>query len=120
MTAMREQISCSARDRAAADFVELSKRIKASALLDRRYGWYIAGAVLLAVGRVIIPSRLVGLGRTPWHLLNAVAVAVLLAQVAFVGHDAAHHQVLASGRRHAWLSRIVANLVVGLSHGWWT
>src|SRR5699024_2095060 len=120
MTAMREQISRSARDRATADFFELSKRIRASALLDRRYGWYIARAVILAVGLVIITSLLFGLGRTPWQLLNAVAFALLLTQVAFFGHDAAHHPVLASGRRNEWLSRVVANLVVGLSHGWWT
>src|SRR5690625_5295870 len=80
MTAMREQISRSARDRATADFFELSKRIKASALLDRRYGWYIARAVILAVGLVILTSLLFGLGRTPWQLLNAVAFALLLTQ----------------------------------------
>src|SRR5699024_5612270 len=75
---------------------------------------------ILTIGLAISTILLFWLGRTPWQLLNAVVFALLLTQVAFFGHDAAHHQVFASGRRNEWLSRIVANLVVGLSQGWWT
>ena len=42
-----------------------------------------------------------------------------MTQIAFLGHDAAHRQIFVSGRWNEWASLIVANLIVGLSYGWW-
>lgn len=38
---------------------------------------------------------------------------------AFLSHDGAHRQIFTSGRKNEWASRLVGNLVVGLSYGWW-
>ena len=46
-------------------------------------------------------------------------LAVLVTQVAFLGHDAAHRQIFVSGRWNDWASLVVANLFVGISYGWW-
>ena len=42
-----------------------------------------------------------------------------MTQIAFLGHDAAHRQIFRSGRWNDWVSLIVANLLVGISYGWW-
>ena len=44
---------------------------------------------------------------------------MILTQVAFLGHDAAHRQIFADGRANNWTSLVLADLFVGLSHGWW-
>jgi len=43
----------------------------------------------------------------------------VMTQTAFLGHDAAHRQIFKSGRWNDWVSLIIANLLVGLSYGWW-
>jgi fatty acid desaturase len=48
-----------------------------------------------------------------------VVLSVLLTQTAFLGHDAAHRQIFRSGKWNDWVSLIIANLLVGISYGWW-
>lgn len=100
-------------------FHDLARKINDAGLVDRRHGWYAARGVLLLAGFAGAFTLLLTLGRTPWQLAVAVLFSVLFTQAAFLGHDAAHQQVFTSGRYNGWLARIVANLVVGLSHGWW-
>jgi fatty acid desaturase len=40
-------------------------------------------------------------------------------QVAFLGHDAGHQAIFASRRANDALGRVLGNLLVGLSYGWW-
>ncbi|WP_159621311.1 fatty acid desaturase family protein [Ruania rhizosphaerae] len=108
-----------ARVNPAKDFLELSRRVKASGLMRRRPGWYILRAVVLASAFAGAVALLLTLGQSPWQFAVAGLFGVLLTQAAFFGHDAAHQQVFSSSSRNEWLSRVIANLVVGLSHGWW-
>ncbi|UFU03722.1 acyl-CoA desaturase [Ruania suaedae] len=108
-----------ARPNPAKDFLVLSRRVKAAGLMRRRPGWYLARAVVLACAFAGAIALLLTLGQSPWQLAVAGLFGVLLTQAAFFGHDAAHQQVFDSAPRNEWLSRILANLVVGLSHGWW-
>ena len=55
----------------------------------------------------------------PWLLLLAAGFGVLFTQIAFLAHDGAHRQIFTSGKRNEWFSRVVGNLFVGLSYGWW-
>lgn len=87
--------------------------------MDRRPGWYVARAGALLAGFAGATALLVTLGSSPWQVAVAALFGVLFTQAAFFGHDAAHQQVFSTGRRNERLSRIVANLVVGLSHEWW-
>lgn len=87
--------------------------------MRRRYGYYwtkLVGAVVLLTAWV---TGFVWIGASWWQLLSAVVLSVLLTQTAFLGHDAAHRQIFASGKWNDWISLIVANLLVGLSYGWW-
>ena len=87
--------------------------------MRRRYGYYwtklIAAAVIL-VGWVV---AFVWIGDSWWQLVSAGVLAVLMTQIAFLGHDAAHRQIFRSGRWNDWVSLLLANLFVGISYGWW-
>jgi fatty acid desaturase len=103
----------------ATDYTELARRVKEAGLLRRRPGSYalrmIVLGTLFALGFVL----LVTLGRTWWQLLVAVYFSVLFTQSAFLAHDAAHKQIFTSGPRGETFSRVLGNLFVGLSYGWW-
>ena len=61
----------------------------------------------------------VWIGDSWWQLVSAAVLAVLMTQIAFLGHDAAHRQIFKSGRWNDWVSLVLANLFVGISYGWW-
>jgi fatty acid desaturase len=103
----------------ASDYSALSKAVKEAGLLERRPGWYaLRIAVLIALFAVGF-ALLLTLGRTWWQLAVAAYFGIVFTQTAFLAHDAAHRQIFESGRRGEIFSRIIGNLFVGLSYGWW-
>ncbi|WP_210481747.1 acyl-CoA desaturase [Naasia sp. SYSU D00948] len=103
----------------ASDYTALANEIKAAGLLKRRPLWYAARCFVLAAALAFGFVLLFTLGQTWWQLLVAVYFSIVFTQVAFLSHDSAHRQVFESGKRNEWFSRIVGNLTVGLSYGWW-
>jgi fatty acid desaturase len=103
----------------ASDYSELSATIKDMGLMARRPGWYWARSLILVAGYVAGFVALFALGSSPWQLALAAYFAVLFTQTAFLAHDGAHKQIFVSGVRNEWFSRVVGNLFVGLSYGWW-
>ena len=105
--------------RTRSDYAELSSRVRAAGLLERRTGYYVAkfGLTLAAfcAGWVVFAL----LGATWWQLLTAAALGVLSTQVAFLGHDAGHKQVARTNRVSYPMGLLLGNLAVGLSFGWW-
>ena len=102
-----------------AEYTQLSRQIKQAGLLERRRGWYAAriglNLALLATGWVAFAI----LGESWWQLLTAVYLAVVFTQIAFVGHDAGHRQLFRSRRANDRVGLLHANLLVGISFGWW-
>ena len=101
------------------DYFELSERVKAAGLMGRNVRSYMVRTAVLAVAFAGAFALLLTLGSTWWQLAVAALFGILFTQAAFLGHDAAHQQVFANGRRNEWFSRVVGNLVVGLSIAWW-
>ena len=89
--------------------------------LLRRTPWFygIVGAAI-AVGFAGAIAGFVLLGHSWFQLLIAAALGILLTQVAFLGHEAAHRQILTSGPRNDRLARLLVGGVVGMSYSWWT
>ena len=108
-----------ARNKQTNDYFDLAERATTAGLMERRVGWYAARAAVLAAGLALAFWLLLTLGDTWWQLAVAVLFGVVFTQGAFLGHDAGHLQIFRSGRRNEWAARIIANLVVGLSAGWW-
>lgn len=101
-------------------FTELSQVVRETGLLRRAPLFYalVGVALALAFGGVI--TGFVLLGDSWLQLLMAGALGILLTQVAFLAHEAAHRQILASGPANDRLARVLANGIVGLSYSWWT
>ena len=101
------------------EYTQLSRQIKQAGLLDRRRGWYAAriglNLALLAAGW----AAFVVLGDSWWQLLTAAYLAVVFTQLAFVGHDAGHRQLFRSRRANDLVGLAHANLLTGISFGWW-
>ncbi|GAA3624354.1 fatty acid desaturase family protein [Microlunatus ginsengisoli] len=105
--------------RSGSSFTALARQVHELGLMRRRYGYYWAkliGAVLVLTGWVV---GFVWIGDSWWQLASGGVLAVTMTQTAFLGHDAAHRQIFKSGRWNDWISLIVANLLVGISYGWW-
>ncbi len=100
-------------------FTSLTRQVHELGLMRRRYGYYwskLIGAVLIIAAWI---AGFVWIGDSWWQLANAFVLAIVMTQVAFLGHDAAHRQIFKSGRWNDWVSLIVATLLVGISYGWW-
>ncbi|HET8928252.1 MAG TPA: acyl-CoA desaturase [Microbacterium sp.] len=107
------------RDRGTNDYTELSRHITASGLMRRRYGYYWAKLVGAAVVLGAAIAGFVLIGDSWWQLFIGAGLAIVFAQIAMLGHDAAHRQIFASGRWNDWTSLVLGNLLVGMSYGWW-
>ena len=74
------------RDRAGSSFTALTRSIHEMGLMRRRYGYYWAkliGAVLILAAWVV---GFVWIGDSWWQLANAGVLAVVMTQIAFLGH----------------------------------
>jgi len=101
------------------EYTQLSRQIKQAGLLERRRGWYAAriglNLALLAAGW----AALAVVGDSWWQLVTAAYLAVVFTQLAFVGHDAGHRQISRSRPANDRVGLLHANLLVGISFGWW-
>lgn len=105
--------------RALTTYGGLSQQVQALGLLGRRRGFYWTR---IATGVTAFAACWVGfglLGNSWLQLLVAAALAVVLHQFAYLGHDGAHRQIFASSRWNEWAGRVFAGLFGGLSYGWW-
>jgi fatty acid desaturase len=101
------------------EYTQLSRQVKQAGLLERRRGWYAAriglNLLLLAAGW----AAFLIIGSSWWQLVTAAVLAVVATQIAFVGHDAGHRQLFRSRRGNDLVGLVHANLLAGISFGWW-
>jgi fatty acid desaturase len=100
-------------------YAELSRQVRQAGLMQPRPGYYVwkitVTLTLLAAGWAAFAL----VGDSWWQLAVAGYLAVMFAQVGFLGHDVGHRQVLGSRRTSRILGVGLANLCIGLSYGWW-
>jgi len=108
-----------ARAATAQDYSALAAYVRESGLLRRRYVYYWTRLVAVVLAFASIWVAVVLVGDSWWQLAVAAGFAVVLTQIAFLGHDSAHRQIFDSGSWNDWTSRILAGGFVGLSHTWW-
>jgi len=101
------------------DFAELSRRVRADGLFGRRGGYYAVSIPATIGALVVLAAAVVVLRHTWWSLVLAVAVAFVMAQISFIGHDAGHRQVWSRRRGNDAVGLVLANLLSGFSFGWW-
>ncbi|HEY0247504.1 MAG TPA: acyl-CoA desaturase [Gryllotalpicola sp.] len=104
---------------ATASYTAVSRAVKAEGLLARTRLFYI---VLTTVLVAATAADIVGmglLGPSWFQLIPAGVLGLIFTQFAFLSHEAAHRQVLASGRANDWVGRVVGTFVIGMSYAWW-
>jgi fatty acid desaturase len=101
------------------DYAQLSSRIRSAGLLQRRTGYYVAKFALTWAAFAAGWVAFVLIGASWWQLLTATVLGVLSTQIAFLGHDVGHKQVVRTRRASYLLGVLHGNLAVGLSMGWW-
>ncbi|MEH1166282.1 acyl-CoA desaturase [Micromonospora sp. CPCC 205539] len=112
-------ISLEADPRRGSDYADLSRQIRAAGLLDRRHGYYAVRISLVVGAFAGLWALFARLGESWWQLGVAAALAVVIAQAGFIGHDAGHRQVARSRRANDLIGILHANLLTGISYGWW-
>jgi len=107
------------RPAAGSDFAELSRRVRAAGLMDRRPIYYTVrlGAVALLLVAAWVAFFLVG--SSWWTLAVAVTMGVAFAQLALVAHDLAHRQVFRTATASGRAGLIAGNLGIGMSYSYW-
>ena len=100
-------------------FTDLAQAVRAAGLNDRTRWFYLAlfGGLVIALAGAF--TGLVLLQDSWLQLLIAAALGIIFTQFAFLGHEASHRQVLASGPANDRLGRLLATLFVGISYSWW-
>lgn len=101
------------------DYSALARTVRESGLLRRRYGYYWTRLSLTVLALVGVWVGVLLVGDSWWQLALAAALAFVLVQFAFLGHDSAHRQIFRSMAWNDWTARVLANGFVGLSYGWW-
>ncbi|MFI0040354.1 fatty acid desaturase family protein [Streptomyces mutabilis] len=101
------------------DFSELNRRMADAGLLRRRPLYYTVrfGVVALALAAGV--AALLVLGDSWSQLFVAVGLAVVFGQLGLAAHDLAHRQVFTRRRPSETGGLLVANLLLGMSYGWW-
>ena len=100
------------------DYAELRRLVTEAGLREGRPFYYGAHALLVLA---CFALAVVSLMRWPggWvSLFVAAALAFAYGQVAFLGHDASHHQMFAR-RSSEDVFCLACNLLIGFSYSWW-
>ncbi|MGW6543483.1 fatty acid desaturase family protein [Streptomyces massasporeus] len=101
------------------DFAELSRRIAEAGLLRRRPLYYSVRFGLVALALAGCVGVFIALGDSWGQLFVAVALAVVFGQLGLAAHDLAHQQVFSRRRPSEAGGLLVADLLLGMSYGWW-
>jgi fatty acid desaturase len=100
-------------------FLEVSAQARDQGLLKRAPWFYLVVGIGLTLALLGVGTGFILLGQTWWQLLIAAALGVLMTQVSFITHEAAHRTIFSHGPRNDRLARLLAAGVVGISYSWW-
>jgi fatty acid desaturase len=100
-------------------YAELVRQVRQAGLMKRRPGYYLARITATITAYAGIWVAVVLIGASWWVLVPAVLLAAAYTQIAFIGHDAGHKQILPGRRANDLLGVALGALLVGLSYGWW-
>ncbi|TAN35144.1 acyl-CoA desaturase [bacterium] len=101
------------------DYAVLKRRIQDAGLLKKRPGYY---ALSITTNLILLVGCLVALFAVTsiWvQALAAIGLAIVTGQLGFQLHDAGHRQMFAAAWKNALVGLLTADLLLGMSYGWW-
>ena len=103
-----------------ADYANLKRQVQEAGLLDRQSGFYLRSIACKMALLAASLALFVLLRAYPWAIvLNTIALAIVFGQLGFQMHDAGHRQMFEKGRANVIVGLVTADLLLGLSYGWW-
>lgn len=96
----------------------VSEEVRSQGLLRRANWFYILVGIGLIVALAATIAGFILLGESWFQLLIAAAFGIVFTQIAFLAHEAAHRQILATGPANDRLALFLAG-AVGMSYSWW-
>jgi fatty acid desaturase len=105
--------------RKTSEYGQLLAEVQRAHLLDRSGSLYRARLVITSIATVGGIAMFVWVGDSWWTLAVAAYLAVVFAQLGFLGHDAGHQQIFASRKSNDRLGLVLSNGCIGLSYSWW-
>lgn len=107
-------------------YTEILRRIKAAGLLQKTPSFYVTRIAIISTlslllwGAFYIVSLQPNLGiQLGVGIPIMILQGVLAAQYGFIAHETSHRQVFHSNRMNDNAGRVLANLMAGLSYGFW-
>jgi fatty acid desaturase len=101
-------------------YADLKRCIVERGLLAPQPGYY-TGKLLTSATLLTLSLTALVLLTNPWlQVLNATVLAFSFGQLAFLAHDAGHHQIVHRGWFFPVLTLTLGNLLLGVSAQWWT
>jgi fatty acid desaturase len=101
------------------DYAALVKAVRSAGLLDRRLGSYGIRGFLTLGFYAAVCFAIVRVGDSWFQLIDAAVFGLAWGQLAFLGHDAGHQAIFQRRRLNDAVGRVLGNLLIGLSFGWW-
>jgi fatty acid desaturase len=104
--------------RKTSEYGELLAEVQQAHLLDRSVRHYVLRLVITGVMTLGGIALFVWVGNSWWTLAVAAYLAIVFAQLGFLGHDAGHQQIFTSRRLNDRLGTLLSGSI-GLSYSWW-
>jgi fatty acid desaturase len=100
-------------------YADLKRLIRERGLIERQPRFLLVrvaiNLVLLGVGIAFLFAPV----HLAWQIVNAIYLAFVFGQIAFIGHDAGHRQGFKQTSLNDIVGLIHTNLLLGMSFAWW-
>jgi fatty acid desaturase len=101
------------------DYTTLKRRIQDAGLLEKKPAYYVLSITTNLVVWTLFLILIFTVGAIWAQALAAVALGLVSVQLGFQLHDSGHRQMFTSPGKNAFVGLFTANLLLGVSYGWW-
>jgi fatty acid desaturase len=101
------------------EYTILKRRIQDAGLLGKRPAYYALSITTNMVLLTFCLGVLFTVGSVWGQALAAAGLGIVCGQLGFQLHDSGHRQMFASGWKNAFVGLVTADVLLGMSYGWW-
>ncbi len=101
------------------EYSHLLSAVQATGLFRRRYLYYAVKITLLLTALAGTGAAFAVVGHSWAQVAVAAALALVLTQIVFLSHDAAHRQIFQSHKANEITALLLGTLIGGVSLAWW-
>lgn len=106
-------------ERPPSDYSQILASAQTLGLMRRAYAYYASRITMLGIALAGVSVAFAMIGDSWWQLGVAAALGLVLTQIIFFSHDAAHRQIFASQKANELTALIMGTFFGGVSLAWW-